>query len=174
MLIGGVAALLLLPVLVYAFDSARASGEVPRNVTAAGVDLGGLGEDDARAALLEYEQQLSETDAVFVVKDSEFVLNPGDVGLDIDEDAVLAEAMDQRRDKGFIGGFFAWFGSFGDTIDLAVPVSIQPDRVDDVLETWEAAAIDLPAYQGGIIVRDTRVLPDYPRPGEGSADHRRG
>lgn len=167
MLIGGVAAVLLLPVFAYAIDSVRTSGEVARNVSAAGVDLGGLGEEDARAAIVEYESQLAETPAVFVVKDSEFVLNPTDIGLDVDEEAVLAAAMEQRRDKGALSSFFGWFGSFGDEIELEVPVTLDPELLDEVLGQWEVEAIDLPAYEGGVIVRDTRVLPDYPRPGEG-------
>jgi vancomycin resistance protein YoaR len=166
-LIGGIAALVLLPLMLYAVDTSRSNGEVARNVTAAGVELGGLGEEDATAAMLEYETQLAQTTARFTVKDQAFVLKPADVDVDIDEESIVTLAMEQRRDKGFISGFFAWLGSFGDTIELEVPVTIDAELLDEVLEEWEAEAIDLPAYEGGIIVRDTRVLPDYPRPGEG-------
>jgi len=166
-IIGAAIAIVLLPVFLYAFDNVRGSGEVARNVTAAGVDLGGLGEDDALSALREYERQLANTPAVFTVNGTDFVLEPTKVGLEVDEEAVVATAMEQRRDKGFFAGFFSWFGSFGDLIELDVPVTIDPDLLDEVLADWEQQAIDLPAYQGGIIVQDTRILPDYPRPGEG-------
>ncbi len=166
-LIGGVAALLLLPVAAYALDNARSSGEVARNVTAASVELGGLGEEDARTALLEYENQLAKTEASFTVKGIDFELDPSDIGLEIDEETIVATAMEQRRDQGAVSAFFSWFGSFGDQIELDVPVSIDSERLDEVLEQWESEAIALPAYEGGIIIRDTRVLPDYPRLGEG-------
>lgn len=166
-LIGGAAALLLLPLFVFALDNIRTGGEVARNVTAAGVELGGLGEEDALQALADYEAQLSQTPATVVIKDNEFALSPADIGLDIDEAAVLATAMEQRRDKGLFGSFFSWFGSFSDQIELEVPVTIDPERLDDILHRWEVEVIDQPAYEGGVIVRDTRVLPDYPRPGEG-------
>lgn len=166
-LIAGAAALLLLPLLAYAFDGALHSGEVTRNVTAAGVPLGGLGEADAVAALEEYQQSLRNTPAHFVVNNVDFALNPADVDLHIDAASIVAAAMEQRRDRGLIGDFFGWFSSFGDQIDLPVPVTIDTDKLDDVLKTWEDKAIDTPAYEGGIIVRDGRVLPDYPRPGEG-------
>ncbi|MCP4309021.1 MAG: PASTA domain-containing protein [bacterium] len=166
-LIGGIAALVLLPWLIYAADSARSNGEVARNVSAAGIDLGGLGEEDARAVLLDYGTQLAQTTARSTVKDETFILKPADVDLDIDEEAILALAMEQRRGTGFFSGFFAWIGSFGDPVDLVVPVSVDEDLLDEILGDWEAEAIDLPAYEGGVVVRDTRVLPDYPRPGEG-------
>ncbi|MDJ0923834.1 MAG: VanW family protein [Acidimicrobiia bacterium] len=166
-LIGGAAALLLLPLLVYTFDTIRGSGEVARNVSAAGVELGGLGEDDAVAAMRDYEAELAAQPAQFTVNGFEFTLDPRDVGLDVDEQAVVDEALEQRHDKGFFSGFFSWFGSFGDDIELNVPVTIDADMLDDVLDEWEQVAVDLPAYEGGVIIRDTRALPDYPRPGEG-------
>ena len=168
-IIGAAAAVLLVPVFAYAVDNLSSNGEIARNVTAAGIDLGGLGEEDARSALAEYENQLASTPAVFTVNNTDFVLDPKEVGIDIDEDAIVSTAMEQRRDKGFISGFFSWFGSFGDQIALDVPVTIDAELLDEVLEDWESEAIALPAYEGGIIVQDTRILPDYPRPGEGIA-----
>ncbi len=166
-IIGAAATVLLLPVFAYTFDTVRGTGEVARNVSAAGIDLGGLGEEDALLALREYESQLANTQAVFTINDKDFVLDPVEIGLDIDEEEIVNTAMEQRRDQGFISGFFSWFGTFGDQIELDVPVTIDPDLLDEVLETWEAEAIALPAYEGGIVVQDTRILPDYPRPGEG-------
>ncbi|MDJ0496968.1 MAG: VanW family protein [Acidimicrobiia bacterium] len=163
----GAAAIIVLPVLIYTFDTIRGSGEIARNVTAAGVDLGGLGEEEASEALRVYEAELASQPAYFEVSGTEFLLDPRDVGLEVDEEAVVAEAMEQRRDKGFVAGFFSWFGSFGDQIELDVPVTIDTVLLDDVLDSWEGEAIDSPAYEGGVIIRDTRALPDYPRPGEG-------
>ena len=166
-IIGPAVALVLLPVLIYALDIVRSNGEVARNVSAAGIDLGGLGEEDTLAALREYEAQLAGTPAVFSVNGQEFTLDPRTIGLDVDEQSVLDVAMQQRRNQNAVAGFFSWFGSFSDQIELDVPVTLDADKLDEVLEEWEAAAIDLPAYQGGVIIRDTRALPDYPRPGEG-------
>jgi vancomycin resistance protein YoaR len=161
------AALVVLPLIVYAFDTIRGSGEVARNVTAAGIELGGLGEEDALEAIRTYEAELGRQPARVAVNGTEFVLDPRTIGLDVDEQAIVDEAMEQRRDRSFIAGFFSWFGSFSDTIELDVPVTIDSSLLDGVLAEWEAAAIDAPAYEGGVIVRDLRVLPDYPRPGEG-------
>lgn len=164
---GGIAAIVLLPLFVFALDNAMTSGEVARNVAAAGVELGGLGEEDALAALREYETELARTPAVFTVNGIAFNLLPDSIGLEIDEEDVVAAAMEQRRDQGFPGSFFSWFGSFGDRIELDVPVTVDNDLLDGIFDEWQAEAIAMPAYDGGIIVQDTRILPDYPRPGEG-------
>lgn len=161
------AALIALPLILYTLDTIRGSGEVARNVTAAGIELGGLGEEDALEAIQTYEAELSQQPARVAVNGTEFALDPRTVGLEVDEQAIVDEAMEQRRDKSFIAGFFSWFGSFGDTIELDVPVTIDSSLLDGLLTEWEATAIDAPAYEGGVIVRDVRVLPDYPRPGEG-------
>ncbi len=165
---GGVLlALLLLPIAVFAIDELRANGEVARNVTAAGVDLGGLGTDDALSALQAYESEMGSTPVEFQVADTVFEVLPRDLGLDIDEDSILDTAMGQRRDSGFLTRFGDWFGSFGDQIELTIPVTFEADRLDDLFDGWEQEAINNPAYEGGLIVSEGRVLPDYPRAGEG-------
>lgn len=164
---GGVAALLLLPGFAFAFDAAISSGEVPRNVSAAGIELGGLGKQDALAALQRYEAQLAAIPAVFTVKGEKFTLDPSEVGFNIDEEAVVDEALGLRSDIGFPSGLFKWFGTFRNEINLEVPATIDPARLDEVLTTWEQEAIASPAFEGGLIVRNGRVLPEYPRPGEG-------
>ena len=95
-LIGGAAALVLLPVFFYTIDTVRGNGEVTRNVSAAGVELGGLGEEDALAAMRDYENELATTPSYFTVNGTEFELDPRRINLDIDEQAVVDEAMAQR------------------------------------------------------------------------------
>jgi len=166
-IIAAVAALVLLPLFAFALDSWAASGEVARNVSAAGIELGSLGREDALAALSEYESELASTPAVFTVAGTQFTLTPSAIGLHIDQEAIVDAAFEQRRDKGFPASFFSWFGSFGDHIELDVPVTIDEDLLDEVLDEWQAEAIAMPAYDGGLVIDGVRILPDYPRPGEG-------
>jgi vancomycin resistance protein YoaR len=166
-LAGSAAALLLLPMVAFVFDQVVTSGEVARNVSAAGVELGGLGQTDALVAIAQYEDELRRTPAHFMVNNVEFTLDPDTVDLHIDEAAVVKEAMQQRHDRGFPASFFSWFGSFGDHIEINVPVTLDPDLLGEVLSQWEQQAIDEPAYEGGVVVDAGRVLPDYPRAGEG-------
>jgi vancomycin resistance protein YoaR len=163
----GLVVLLLLPLAFFAIDEARSNGEVARNVSAAGIQLGGLGEADALAAMRAYEAELGNSPLTYRVADSSFEVLPSALGLDIDEAAIVASAMQQRREAGFFSRFADWFGTFGDQIDLEVPVTYSPDDLDDLLDTWEQEAINDPAFEGGLVVSDGRVLPEYPRPGEG-------
>lgn len=119
-----------------------------------------------RAAVRAYESRLLEPAAV-TVKDTDFQLDPRDVGVAIDEDAIVAAAMDQGRDQGFLGSWFGWFGSFGAEYTLNVPVEVNRDAIAGVLDVWQEQAIANPAFEGDIIIREGRALPEYPRPGEG-------
>ena len=140
------------------------NGEIARGVNAAGIDLSGLGQDDARAALRAYESRLLQPTPV-TVKDTDFQLDPRDVGVGIDEDAIVAAAMEQGRDSGFFGSWFGWFGTFGAEYNVTVPVDVDRDLISDVLDSWQAQAIANPAFEGDIIIRDGRALPEYPATG---------
>ena len=167
-LIGAVLLLLLLaPVAAFAIDEMRYNGEVPRNVSAADVELGGLGHDDAIAALRGYENELGQAPITYQVGETSFDIPAADLGVDIDEETILEAAMEQRRGAGFLSRFADWFGSFDDQIELDIPVEYEPDRLDDLLDVWEQEAINDPAFEGGLTVSGGRVLPEYPQPGQG-------
>jgi vancomycin resistance protein YoaR len=160
------AALLVVWLLAFGIDRMITSGEIARGVSAVGIDLSGLGEDDARAAIRAYETQLLQPTEV-VVKDTRFELDPRDVGVEIDEDSVVATALDQGRDRSFFGEWLGWFGSFGAEYTVEVPISVDRDEIDTILDDWQRRAIANPAFEGDIVIQDGRALPEYPRPGEG-------
>ncbi len=164
---GGFGALLLLPVVAFAVDEIRATGEVARNVRAATVDLGGLGHDDALAALRSYEAELADTPVEYRIASESFLLAPRELDLELDEEAILEVAMQQRRDKGFLGRLGDWFGSFGDMRELSVPVTINPAALEAFIDTWEQEAINNPSHEGDVVVSEGLAVADYPRAGEG-------
>jgi len=171
LLIAVPAAIVALVIAVFAIDQARSNEEVARNVSAVGIELGGLGEEEATAALRAYETELAGTPVRFVVNGVTFDLEPAEVGLEIDEQAVVAEAMTVRREQGGIAAFFNWFSSFREQVEVEVPVTYDAESLDEVFSDWETTVIASPAYEGGVLVRDGRVLPDYPRAGEGIERH---
>ena len=59
--------LVLLPVAADGIDRAVASGNVPRNVTVAGVEIGGASPEEAAALIEAYEQELQTSSATVVV-----------------------------------------------------------------------------------------------------------
>lgn len=144
------------------------SGEIPSGVTAAGIELGGLGEDDALQALLDYEKELQELPAFFKVNDRRIQIEPGQFGLDIDEERALAAAFDERPTSGLFSNFGAWWGSWGAVeADVPIRVSYDPSAFDGLLATWELETIADPAFPGNVVVRNGTAVAEYPRAGIG-------
>ena len=105
------ALILLLPIAVYLVDRTAAYGEVPRNVSVVGMDVGGLSEDDALVVIREYESSLQGEKATFVVSGSTYELDPTAVGLTADVTGAVEAAMSQRS-GGLFSGFVPWVRSF--------------------------------------------------------------
>ncbi len=159
------ALLLLLPFVVYFVDQAANRGEVPRNVSVAGLDVGGLSQDDATVVVRAYESDLQGEQVTFVVSGSAYELDPTAVGLTADVNGAVAEAMDQRS-GGMISGFVPWLNGFTDHVDVNLVVSVDDDAINAHLDDWEQDAIENPAYEGAIQVVDGDIEFDYPRIGE--------
>ena len=157
--------LLMLPFAVYLVDQAVNDGEVPRNVSVAGLDLGGLSKNDATVVVRAYEADLQGQHATFVVSDSSYDLDPTTVGLVADVDGAVDEALNQRS-GGVFSGFVPWLNGFTESVDVDLLISIDSDAVEDHLNDWEQDAIDNPAYEGAIQVVGGDIEFDYPRIGE--------
>lgn len=166
--LAAVAIVLLAPFVAYGFSRMITSGEIPSGVTAAGIDLGGLGEDDALQALLEYEEELRTLPAFFKVADERIQVEPAEFGLDIDEERAVAAAFATRPTSGLFSNFAAWWGSWG-SVDTEIPIRVTYDAeaFDALLATWELGAIADPAFPGDVVVRNGVAEPEYPRTGVG-------
>ena len=64
--------LILLPIGVYGIDRAVSSGNVPRNVSVDGVDIGGATPQDAKVMIETYERDLQSLPATVVVEECTF------------------------------------------------------------------------------------------------------
>ena len=157
--------ILLLPAIIYLGDQAIKNGEVPRNVSIAGVDVGGLSPADASAVIREYESGLQNEPATFVVAGTEFQLDPKTVGLTADVEGAVADAMAQRE-GGIVSGFMPWVKGFSDHVDIPLSITVDDDAVAAQLSVWEQEAIENPAYEGSITVAGQKVEFEYPRIGE--------
>ena len=100
------ALILLLPIAVYLADRTANSGEIPRNVSVEGLDVGGLSRDDAISVVRAYEADLKSEKAVFVVSGSTYELDPTSVCLAADVGGAVEVAMNQRT-GGVISGVAA-------------------------------------------------------------------
>ena len=159
------ALILLLPIVVYLTDQAANSGEIPRNVSVVGLDVGGLSRDDAIVVVREYETNLKSEKATFVVSGSSYELDPTSVGLTADVDGAVDVAMNQRS-GGVISGFVPWIRGFNEHVDVGLAVSVDDEAIDEHLREWEQEAIENPAYEGSVAIVGDTIDFEYPRIGQ--------
>jgi vancomycin resistance protein YoaR len=161
--------LIAVPVTAFAFSEAIAKGEIEPEVSAGGIDLSRLGRDDALAKIRAYETELKASPVTFTVKDTPFTLSPVSVGLDIDEESIVDQALAVHRDGGLVSRFMDWLTASQDypPVEIDIELLIDASRLDAVFDAWEQGAIAIPPYEGNIIITDGRIVPEYPREGEG-------
>lgn len=96
-----IALILLIAVVITAsivFGSQNDDGRILRNVYAAGVDLGGMTEEEARQALKQATNSTyTMLDMTVQVLDTTITLSPADTGAKLDINGVVKEAMDYGR-----------------------------------------------------------------------------
>ena len=154
--------------VVFAMDRASNQHEVLGRVTVAGVDLGGLDEQAARAAIAEVEARLAAEPITVVIQDSTFTMLPSQLSYDIDAEAILDEALAHGRGGGFVAELGWWLRHFGDSSkEISLEPSYNRQALTLLLKTWEPQAINDPPTDGGIQVVDTTITPIYPEPGTG-------
>ncbi|MGB5565648.1 MAG: peptidoglycan binding domain-containing protein, partial [Acidimicrobiia bacterium] len=157
--------ILLLPVAVYATDRWMNSGDLPRNVSVAGVDVAGLTPAEALAVVRAEQDAIYAQPSLFVVNGTTFELDPADVGLTVEVETAVAQ-IDTAGDDGLIDGILTWVRSFTSTaVDTPVQVGVDGDAIDRVIERWEREAIRVPAFDGDIRIVGRTVEIDYPRAG---------
>lgn len=157
--------ILLLPLAVYLVDRAANHGEVPRNVSIVGLDVGGLSRDDATAVVRAYESSLQNETATFVVSGSTYELDPTTVGLTADVGGAVESAFEQRN-GGILSGFVPWVRGFSEQIDIDLEMSVDDEAIDAYLADWEQEAIENPAYEGSISIANGAIDYEYPRIGQ--------
>ena len=149
----------------YVYDEVLHPERISRNVSIARIDVSGYSTEDATAAIAAYERLLIETPAPFVVDGIDVVLDPADAGLAVDEQAVVDEALDQRREGGFFSDFFGWVGARWDPIEIEVHTTVDNEMIEVVFHEWDRSVVDHPAYEGAVLVENNVAVPEYPRPG---------
>ena len=155
-LIGG--GLLAALAIVYAADVALAQGDVPRGVSIAGVDVGGVDRDVAERRLTQaFEARLDEPVEV-AADDVTGTIDAEEVGLRLDVDATLDEAGDASLNP------WTRLRSFFTEVEVD-PVSRVDDEAlrSDLAEL--AAKVDRPAREGEVRFEGTTPVPVLPLTG---------
>jgi vancomycin resistance protein YoaR len=155
--------------VVFAMDRVSDGGEILGRVSIGEVSVGGLTKDEARQAILGVEEQLGAEPITVRVQNTTFTLLPADVGYDIDEGAVLDQAMKVGRSGGVIRQMQWWVGNFagGSANAVEVPATYSRPALLVLLRSWETQAIADPPTEGGILVNGGQVSAIYPKSGTG-------
>ena len=149
----------------YVHDEVMSGDHVSRGVEAAGVDLSRLPAERALTAVAAYEERLVSQPVVLVIDGKAVELDPVDVDLAVDEQAIVDEALTVRRADGMLSNLRAWFGTWSSTESIDVPVSFDREALSAHLSGLSRTAIGKPAYEGAVLVEGGVAVPEYPRPG---------
>lgn len=156
---------------VFAMDRAGDDGEILGRVAVGDIQLGGLSETEAIAAVKSVEAALGSEPIIVTIESTEFTLLPSQVGFDLDEEALVATALERGRGSGFFGDLSWWLGHLtgGDTETLQVQGTYNRQALLSLLALWEDQAIADPPLEGGITVQGGQIIPVYPTEGTGLA-----
>jgi vancomycin resistance protein YoaR len=153
---------------VFALDRASNDGEILGRVTVAGAPLGGLEAETALQIIRDIEADLATEPITVRIQETSFTLLPREVGYDIDEEAIVAEALDHGRAGGFMTQFGWWIGHFGDgPLEVTFEPTYNRTALVNLLRGWELQAINDPPTDGGIAVEGLTVVAVYPQSGTG-------
>jgi vancomycin resistance protein YoaR len=158
-------AIALLPLGIYLADRSVSSDEIARNVTVAGVPVGGLERSEAMRAVEAYEDRLRTNTGVFAVNGQTFKLSPVSVGLEAEVAPAIDDAFAVGRDEGVFENFASWISSFSSAEDVELLIDFDDDAIEAQIETWEEQAIPNPAFSGAVEIEDGVVVTQYPEDG---------
>ena len=106
--------IVLLAVSAWAIDSASNSGQVPRNTTLAGRDIGTSTATEAREIVAEVATEMEGRAVVVTTDAGTFETTASEIGLEVDEEATVDAAMSADEEDASLLRPIGWLMSFGD------------------------------------------------------------
>ncbi|MDO1485668.1 hypothetical protein HNC20_17160 [Rhodococcus rhodochrous] len=156
LVVGGVVALLA---VFYVADLALSSGKVPRGVTVAGVEIGGMSLDAAEAELTEQLTPRLDMPVDVTAGDTQGQIVPSEAGIGIDWPATLDQVGSQPLNP------FTRLASFFGNDEVGVVSTRDEVALSAAIEKAAAAAAHEPR-EGNIVFEDGTPVPVTPQPGQ--------
>ncbi|WP_189637466.1 VanW family protein [Rhodococcus rhodochrous] len=156
LVVGGVVALLA---VFYVADLALSSGKVPRGVTVAGVEIGGMSLDAAEAELTEQLTPRLDMPVDVTAGDTQGQIVPSEAGIGIDWPATLDRVGSQPLNP------FARLASFFGNDEVGVVSTRDEAALSAAIEKAATAAAHEPR-EGNIVFEDGTPVPVTPQPGQ--------
>ena len=151
----------------YAMTRSASEGEVMGRVQVDGVSIGGLTEAEAISELRDLEERYLEREIDFSIDGSRVTLDPREAGFDIDEEGIVAEAMEIGREGNGAYQFMWWLQHIFSTEELQLVGSASDEALEDIFDRWESEVIAMPPSLGAVVLEDGVPQPVYPSPGVG-------
>ncbi len=145
--------LFLLALLI---DSTLYHGKVHAGVTVAGVSLGGLAPDEAKAALDLRVKVAQENDVTLRSGDRTWTVSPADVGTAIDTAATVGVAMDASRKSNFLVDRFRGFLMYFKDKDIPLQGTVDATKVSE-LTAEIAQSLDVPPIDAGLLFDGPKI-----------------
>ncbi|MCR8693665.1 VanW family protein [Rhodococcus pyridinivorans] len=156
LVVGGVVALLA---VFYVADLALSSGKVPRGVTVAGVEIGGMSLDAAEAELTEQLTPRLDMPVDVTAGDTQGQIVPSEAGIGIDWPATLDQVGSQPLNP------FTRLASFFGNDEVGVVSTRDEAALSAAIEKAAAATAHEPR-EGNIVFEDGTPVPVTPQPGQ--------
>ncbi|MQA10423.1 MAG: vanomycin resistance protein VanB [Pseudonocardiaceae bacterium] len=144
--------------VLYGLDLLLSKDEIPRDVSVAGVRIGGLPRSEAEQTLRETIGSRLRQPARVAATEQEFTVDPQAAKIEVDWDATVERAAEQR------------FSPWSRVISLFATRSVEPvvrgdERAIEAELTAIADRVDRPAMEGSIRFDGTTPVPVQPEPG---------
>src|SRR5690606_8874552 len=151
--------------LVFAVDRWQKSDRVLRGVELDGRALTGLDRQGVEGVLATLEGELRAEPLLVKVQAASFELAPERVGLAIEQEALLSEALAAGREGNVVVQLGGWLRSFWTARPLTPACRIDERALDELLADWEAEGIEDPPFEGAVLIEGTRATEQPPRQG---------
>ncbi len=137
-------ALLVLVLTAWVADEAVASDRAARNLTVEGINVSRLSPDDLGALADRLNADLATQPVTIVAGDEEFVSDPVSLGIEIDRDTLVNEALDARRGGFLLWRPFWWLKTLFTEENIAAPYVADPAATTATIDLLVNSQLDKP------------------------------
>jgi vancomycin resistance protein YoaR len=149
----GLVFLFLLAILI---DSTLYHGRIHAGVTVAGISLGGLSPEDAKAALDLRVQQAEKSQVTLKSGDKTWTVAPADVGTSADTAASVGAAMEVSRKSNFLADRFHGFLMYFKDTQVPLKGSVDETKVEQLI-AGIAQTIDVAPINAGLVFDGPKI-----------------
>ena len=149
----------------WAVDARAHDGTVARNVTLGGRDVSGMRAAEIRPIVEDLAARYPATTVRIDDGDGGFSTTAGELGVRVDREATLRNAMSAGKSGNVVGRIAGWTLGFVDERDAAVEVEVANATVYETVRRLDTERTD--AVEPSLAVRDGELVAVAGKPGKG-------